>query len=557
VNEKDYAKSECGHTVWRRIFLSIAGIGALIAVGMAWLPLRVGLSHFVIEDMHYYMTTARNVVQGQGVTLDGKHPTNGFHPLWMLICGLVHLAVGSRDVLAMHLVLTVCAGFLIATGYVIYRCMDRRAGPILATAFVAWFLCNYRIMAASLGGLETALNGLCISLMAVYLILSGGIDTWRKSVVLGLLLGLAYWSRMDAFLLGGVVLVWVTFSAGWAHIPAQFLRAFLAGAISVITLIPWFVFSLIHSGTWLPNSARAINAWAVPTPDPESGALTVIQRLVKSRVDNLVDPANDIGNLLGIWPFVPNPESPILALGATVLFVGVCFFVGLIWKVRRAPAMKDLWWIPVYAGVHIGFYISFGQPDIRCLYPAFIPLLIFGAAAVRVSCEQQPQRELCFRKALLTLFIFILSGGIAGVFAFQKGFATCRYHSLHAGLYDLARCIEKHSPPDAVIGSFNAGIISYYSHRPTVNLDGVMNDSVIPAIVEKRLAEYLDREKIGYLADMRGEIEKFMTGFGGDPDWTSKWQVVYEIKCPWGGGIGTVPMVIMQRHKQDFMENRL
>ncbi len=191
MNEKDYAKSECGHTVWRRIFLSIAGIGALIAVGMAWLPLRVGLSHFVIEDMHYYMTTARNVVQGQGVTLDGKHPTNGFHPLWMLICGLVHLAVGSRDVLAMHLVLTVCAGFLIATGYVIYRCMDRRAGPILATAFLAWFLCNYRIMAASLGGLETALNGLCISLMAVYLILSGGIDTWRKSVVLGLLLGLA------------------------------------------------------------------------------------------------------------------------------------------------------------------------------------------------------------------------------------------------------------------------------------------------------------------------------------------------------------------------------
>jgi len=116
-------------------------------------------------------------------------------------------------------------------------------------------------------------------------------------------------------------------------------------------------------------------------------------------------------------------------------------------------------------------------------------------------------------------------------------------------LYDLARCIEKHSPPDAVIGSFNAGIISYYSHRPTVNLDGVMNDSVIPAIVEKRLAEYLDREGIGYLADMRGEIERFMAGFGGDPDWLSKWQVVYEIECPWGGGIGTVPMVIMQRRE--------
>nr|HPO10243.1 hypothetical protein [bacterium] len=439
MDEKDNGELECGHAIWRWIFLSIAVIGALIAVGMAWLPLRVSLSHFVIEDMHYYMTTARNAVQGQGVTLDGEHPTNGFHPLWMLICGLVHLAVGSRDVLAMHLVLTLCAGFFIATGYVVYHCMDRRAGPILAAVFTAWFLCNYRIMAASLGGLETALNGFSISLMTAYLISSGGIDTWRKSVVLGLLLGLAYWSRMDAFLLGGVVLVWVTCSGGWARIPGQFLRAFVAWAVSVITLIPWFVFSLIHSGTWLPNSARAINAWAVPTPDPESGALTVIQRLVKSRVDNLVDPANDLGNLLGIWPFVLNPDSPILALGATVLVVGVCFFVGLIWKVRRSPALRDLRWILIYAGIHIGFYISFGQPDIRCLYPAFIPLLIFGAAAVRASCEQQPQRELCCRNTLLTLLIFILLGGVAGVFAFQKGFATCRYHSLHAGLYDLAQ----------------------------------------------------------------------------------------------------------------------
>ena len=59
---------------------------------LAWLPISTAIAHFVIEDTGYYLATARNVVVGYGVTVDGENPTNGFHPLTVL-CGAISAVV--------------------------------------------------------------------------------------------------------------------------------------------------------------------------------------------------------------------------------------------------------------------------------------------------------------------------------------------------------------------------------------------------------------------------------------------------------------------------------
>ena len=41
------------------------------------------------DDAFYYFGIARNVAHGHGSTFDGINPTNGYHPLWMLIVGAV------------------------------------------------------------------------------------------------------------------------------------------------------------------------------------------------------------------------------------------------------------------------------------------------------------------------------------------------------------------------------------------------------------------------------------------------------------------------------------
>jgi hypothetical protein len=51
------------------------------------------------------------------------------------------------------------------------------------------------------------------------------------------------------------------------------------------------------------------------------------------------------------------------------------------------------------------------------------------------------------------------------------------------------------------IGSWNAGIIGYYSGGHIINLDGLVNNSIYPFIKSNRVPEYWKQEKIRYLVD--------------------------------------------------------
>ena len=52
-----------------------------------------------------------------------------------------------------------------------------------------------------------------------------------------------------------------------------------------------------------------------------------------------------------------------------------------------------------------------------------------------------------------------------------------------------------------IIGSWNAGILSYFSNKKVVNLDGLANDSVYNFIINNNLFDYIKKERINYIAD--------------------------------------------------------
>ena len=89
--------------------------------------------------------------------------------------------------------------------------------------------------------------------------------------------------------------------------------------------------------------------------------------------------------------------------------------------------------------------------------------------------------------------------------------------------------IKSHTEQDAIVGGFNTGIVSYYSGRRVVNLDGVMNDAAIWAIRSRTLEHYIDSQGIEYLADIDTEIDRFMDEFSGDFNWRAKWHEVYGV----------------------------
>src|SRR6266508_1989893 len=80
----------------------VAALGLCIA--MVCMLFEMSLSHFIIEDLFYYLTAARNVIAGMGASIDGVHATNGFHPLWMLMLTGITLLTRGEPFLTVHLV---------------------------------------------------------------------------------------------------------------------------------------------------------------------------------------------------------------------------------------------------------------------------------------------------------------------------------------------------------------------------------------------------------------------------------------------------------------------
>ena len=69
------------------------------------------------------------------------------------------------------------------------------------------------------------------------------------------------------------------------------------------------------------------------------------------------------------------------------------------------------------------------------------------------------------------------------------------------------------------IGGWNVGIVGFFLDGRVVNLDGLMNDSILPSMQDGTVEHYLDQNKIEYLVDFPRQIDdqKFsnVLGFGG------------------------------------------
>lgn len=64
--------------------MAVSAVG-VVRANPAWLATHVQ------DDGYYYLEIAQRVVRGEGTTLDGINPTNGFHPLWQGVLSFLAL----------------------------------------------------------------------------------------------------------------------------------------------------------------------------------------------------------------------------------------------------------------------------------------------------------------------------------------------------------------------------------------------------------------------------------------------------------------------------------
>jgi len=109
-------------------------LGLPVLADLAGDPVRRPFG-YAAADIFYYLSVARNIALHGSVSMDGIHPTNGFHPLWQLI---VAACSGSAQLLhhpnsALLLTILTSLAFLIAAVWIIGQTLLRtsRAIPFL------------------------------------------------------------------------------------------------------------------------------------------------------------------------------------------------------------------------------------------------------------------------------------------------------------------------------------------------------------------------------------------------------------------------------------------
>ncbi len=172
---------------------------------------------FIRDDAYYYFKVAQNISQGLGSTFDGINLTNGYHPLWMVICIPIFAFARFDLILPLRILLMVTAVFNAATAVLIYRLVKNNLSQAVAIAASSfWAFNSYIHLTVYEPGLETPLAAFAIILF-IYKLSQFGKEwrvkpvTTRQISVLAVSATIAMFSRLDLVFLAIIGGIWIIF----------------------------------------------------------------------------------------------------------------------------------------------------------------------------------------------------------------------------------------------------------------------------------------------------------------------------------------------------------
>ncbi len=156
--------------------------------------------NFFADDSYFYFQVAWNAARGLGSTFNNIIPTNGYHPLWMLICIAVFKVLPSK-LAAVHGIGAVIS-LLDAGALLLLSSLLKRTAPGLWWA--AWFLYMPFCFLTQLGT-EGALSGFFLAALALATYELCTSPSGIKGLVFALCGALAVLSRLDNIFIVGLI----------------------------------------------------------------------------------------------------------------------------------------------------------------------------------------------------------------------------------------------------------------------------------------------------------------------------------------------------------------
>jgi 4-amino-4-deoxy-L-arabinose transferase-like glycosyltransferase len=227
---------------------AVAAVVALIAVRIPFLLASADVQLSLLpDDAFYYLEAARRAVEsGQWPSMDGRHATNGFHPLYMLLLVALQLMAGTNPrriiplVLGLNLLLNAVAAWIVARHWARSK---MGLAPGVALMFLAitpgW-------MAHGLAGVENSLSSLLLLLVMLRWKArlensTRALDN-RDSLLDGALCGLAMLARTDTaiFIAACLIVGLLATGRGRGWWPALIDLSLIALATGLV-VAPWLL----------------------------------------------------------------------------------------------------------------------------------------------------------------------------------------------------------------------------------------------------------------------------------------------------------------------------
>jgi len=414
------------------------------------------LVYFTNDDTFYYLGIARNLVAGNGLSFDGLHQTNGFHPLWLGVSTLPFLlGAGTFFAWRMLMALTVLVWGL---GLVFARSVLRRRfgerGALLPLILFAW----PQLINNCLCGMEVTLT-FTLVFAALELADRSGIlkleGSRRAEVGLGALLALVFLSRLDSFFVHGAAFVYLIAAyrrggpghgKGWRALAGRILRVF---GPSVLALAGFLVWNQLTFGHLVPISAALKSSFPVP--------VFFLNHLVMYRE------------------------------------LGVSVIAALVWVLLKRreldPGTKILSWS--YFG-QLVFMVLFMKWATFSYYIVALGLPVLALAVGHLFGTTLKGRIKWQRAIVVTATVAVLAGQAISWTRVKLDFQPYTYQA--------ALWASENTADDAVFAMTDCGVFGYFCGRSCINLDGLVNDYRYQLVLfTGRLAEYLKAQGVDYV----------------------------------------------------------
>ena len=465
------------------------------------------------DDSFYYFQIAKNLAAGEFSTFDGGITrTNGFHPVWLLLITPFYWVFDRETALFGIKAFEI---MLIAGGAVLVVAAARIASLLWVMLFATLPLL-YRAYALFLG-LEAAAGLFSLGLLFFALALfARNPGRWRL-----LLAATAFalpWVRLEyaAIALAATVTMGLV-EWNWQDAPRSprswkalvrsiwGLRAAVPVLGAFLGTLTLFAYNKLIFGGLLPVSAASKRAWSQARWEQEGGY---------SLAENL---------------------SGVLEIGAfndeLLISLAICVYIAVVyWFARRSRSREDWMFIAFLVGafsLSVGHLAKFAQ-TVLMVHPFwggyswyFAPAYLIKALFVPISCyvafyvtrRTLGPRTPALARDLLAVGLVVAAAAVVLLLAYSHLLRPFRFvdtvsdstvREWEMTSYMGTRIMNLTLPEGSIVGSWDAGVIGYFSDFPVVNLDGLVNSyDYMRARKEGEARTFYDRFGLTHFANVR------------------------------------------------------